>query len=581
MLKMLSKLGKYWWLVVLLVITSIINAICDCRIPTYLGVIIAEIQGTGDTGIIGLNALYMVVFALLSGIAALASAKLASVITARTVAIARYDLYKRVGEFSTIEMNKFSVTSLVTRTTNDLTMVSTTLNNTFRFAFYGPLIAIVALVFLFVQGTWQFIVAIVAAIVLLIAFLIVVVKIAIPKFDSLQDKLDRVSTITRENLEGLRVVRAYNAEDYQEEKFANVNDDLMKTDRFANRALNLLMPGILMIIGVLNVMIYYISSLIIYEPGSKISFSDTTVVVEYAALILMGFVLICVVFVQLPRAMVCAKRVNEVIYTNPDIVDGSGNVNETSVGTVEFRDVTFKYPGADVPVLNHVSFKAEQGKVIAFIGATGSGKSTIINLLLRFYDPTEGEILVDGVNIKEYTLKQLFDKFGYVPQKGYLFHASLLENITLGKPGASAEQIQRALDIAQATEFVNKFPDKLQKEIAQGGKNVSGGQRQRLCIARAIIMDPEIFIFDDSFSALDYRTDKILRGEIKKQCAGVTNFIVAQRIGTIIDADQIVCLDNGNVMGIGTHKELLKKCDVYRDIALSQLSKEELENDLK
>lgn len=578
MFKMLSKLGKYWWLVALMVLTTSINVLADCALPAYLGDIISSLQKGDPLSTIGITAAGMIAVAFVSGASSIATARIASKVSAKIVAQARYDLFKRVSEFSSFEMNHFSVSSLLSRTTADLTYVGNTFNLLFKYILYGPFIALLAVGLLLGSGKEVFLLAyyVLGALLLMILLIIIVIAISIKKYKAIQSKLDKITLITRENLEGLRVVRAYNAENYQEEKFKKHNKTFMDTEIFANRGLGALLPGINFIVGMLNVLIFWTCARLV--PEGSLPYPLMSVVIQYAALILTGFVLMTVIIVQLPRALVCANRVNEVIYTEQSVKSNKVTPKTTEEGTIEFRNVTFKYPGSNKPAIENISFKAEKGSTIAFIGATGSGKTTLINLLPRFYDASEGEVLVDGVNVKEYNLDDLFTKFGYVPQKGYLFHDTLINNITIGKDNATAGDIERALNISQSTEFVNKLPGGLNYEISQGGKNVSGGQRQRLCIARAIIMEPEIFIFDDSFSALDYRTDKILRGEIKKECVGTTNVIVAQRVGTIMDADQIIVLDQGKMVGKGTHKELLKTCPVYKEIALSQLSKEELEN---
>ena len=578
MLKFLKRIGNKWWLYIFIVLFTIFQVVCDFLIPLMLGAIIAKLQaGEFGSGDIVYYSILMAIAALISGVSAILVGKFGSSATSYIIANLRSEIFKKISSFSSEEMNKFSASSLLTRTTNDLTNISNTYNIMFRFVLYGPLMTIAAFVYLLTSAlkAWQLILCVLAAVILLILSLYVLCKIVLPKFRAIQGKFDRVNLVTKENLEGLRVVRAYNAEDYQKEKFEKINEDLMITDRFANTGINALFPVIQVVVGILLVATAWISAPLI--DGGAITYAEMTVVSQLSILLLLGFIMMAFIFVQLPRSIICARRVNEVLEQPFSIVSSTKNGHGNEIGSIEFRNVTFKYPGADVPAVKNVSFKVTQGQTIAFIGATGAGKTSILNLIPRFYDATEGEVLVDGVNVKDYKLDNLLAKFGYVPQKAYLFHASLRDNVCLGVPGATDEQFQRALDISQSSEFVSKLKGQGDFEISQGGKNVSGGQRQRLSIARAIIMDPEIFLFDDSFSALDYKTDKVLRGEIKKQCKKATSVIVAQRVGTIMDADIIVCIDNGAVAGIGTHKELLKNCAVYKEIALSQLSKEELE----
>jgi len=580
MLKFFTRLGKHWWLVLLLVIVSVGQIACDFLIPVALGEILRIIQSTGTKVEYTRYIVGMLLLSIGSGVFATLVGALSSKITARMMSQVRYELYARISTFSSKEMNKFSTSSLITRTTNDITNITNTYSYVFRFALYGPLMAIGALVYLIAlcsknSANSQLLFLTLGAVILVAGILVALTLIALPKFKVIQRKIDKVNLITKENLEGLRVVRAYNAEEYQENKFEAVNDDLMKTSRFANRGINALIPSLQLVIGLLAVAIAWLCSKLI--PAGSLTYSDMSVVNQYAMLLLLGLVLMTGIFLQLPRSIICARRINEVLHTESSINDGEGKSTVGVRGTIEFKDVSFTYPGSEVPAIEHISFKVEKGTTIAFIGATGSGKTTLINLLPRLYDTTSGEVLIDGVNVKDYKLDDLYHKFGYVPQKPYLFHDSLKNNVCLGRPNATDEEFDRALEISQSKEFVERLHGREQYEISQGGKNVSGGQRQRLSIARAIIMNPEIFIFDDSFSALDYKTDKVLRGEIKDKCREATLVIVAQRVGTIIDADQIVVLDEGKMVGIGTHKELLKSCQVYKEIALSQLSKEELE----
>lgn len=581
MFKIIKRIGNRWWIFLIMLITTLGNVYFDFCIPNQLGSIISTLSSPKpETILIFSDCLWMLLYALLSACCAIATGRLASYITSYVVNKSRYEVFKKVSAFTNAEINKYSVSSLLTRTTNDMTLVSNTLNLAFRYIIYGPLVCVMAIAILIVKAfesnTWALTFIVLGGVIFLLIFVMILVKVALPKYESIQGKLDKVALVTRENLEGLRVVRAYNAEKYQEEKFARNNTDLMKTESVSNKLLGLLTPGIQLIMGLINVGLYYFAAQLVKDGA--LEYASLSVIIQFAALILIGFVMLVVVVIRLPRAVVCARRINEVIDQDISVVGKESTPERTERGTIEFRNVTFRYPGAEVPVLENISFKVKQGETIAFIGATGAGKTTLINLMPRLFDCTEGEVLIDGVNVKDYKTEDLNRVFGLVPQKGYLFHDTLKNNICIGKPNASSVDIERALEISQSTEFVSKLPGQLDYEISQGGKNVSGGQRQRLCIARAIIMDPEIFIFDDSFSALDYRTDKVLRGEIKKQCVGVTNVIVGQRVGTIMGADQIVVLDGGKMAGIGTHAELLKNCAVYKEIALSQLSKEELEN---
>lgn len=578
MLKFLKYLKNQWIFVGLIVIFTCVQVVFDFLLPTLMGDIIRIINnGNVQMGDVVPTAIGMIFVALLSGLMGFLICILASQVTAKMMARVRYQLYKKISTFSANEMNHYSVSSLITRTTNDITNVSNTYVLIFRFMIYGPLLAIGAFFFLIInECRWQLLCIIIGAILLLALVIFATIRIALPHFEVIQKRIDKINLVTKENLEGLRVIRAYNAEEYQKEKFSNYNNQLTKDDKIANRALGFLTPGIQLVIGIMMVTVSLVSANLIKDKG--MDYSSMATILQFAGLLLTGFVLMVLIFIMIPRSTVCAKRINEILESDVLVkyVDKSEQYSE--VGTVEFKNVSFTYPGGDAPSLKNISFRVNKGQTLAFIGATGSGKTTLLNLIQRFYDTTEGQVLVDGLDVKKYRAEDLFAKFGYVPQKPYLFHDTLRNNVCLGVPNASDEDLQKALDISQSSEFVEKLHGKTEYEISQGGKNVSGGQRQRLSIARAIIKNPEIFLFDDSFSALDYKTDRVVRGEIKKRCHMVTNIIVAQRVGTIMDADQIVVLDNGNMVGIGTHKELLKTCQVYREIALSQLSKEELEN---
>lgn len=585
MIRLLGKMGKKGaWLFALLVLLAAIQAFSDLMLPDLMGRIISIIQSApfyeSSIGNLATDVFYtgliMLAFAIVSAAANIGVCYLASNLTMRIVSKARKEVFDKITSFSMTELDQFSTSSLVTRTTNDFSQIQTSFNQTFRFLIYAPLLAICAILMI-IRKNLTLTAVTAVAIIILLAFVLLIFFIAVPKFNSIQKKTDRVNTVSRENLTGIRVVRALNAEQLEEEKFEVINTDLTKTQRFVNRSTGLIMPFMNLIMGFLSVAIVWVGSYLI--QGNTLELPEMTAFTQYATQVLVGFLVVAILLVIMPRAIVCAKRINEILKTNNSIIEGKNdNLDNLEVGTVEFKDVSFTYPGAEKPVLDHVSFKAKKGETVAFIGATGSGKTTLINLIPRFYDATSGEVLVDGRNVKEYKFYDLFDRLGYVPQKGVLFSGSLRFNVCYGKPDASDEEFKEALDIAQANEFVSKLPNQENYQISQGGKNVSGGQRQRLQIARAIVKKPEIYIFDDSFSALDYKTDKVLRAELKNKIKGATSILVAQRIGTILDADQIIVLDEGKVVGHGTHKELMKTCAVYQDIAYSQLSKEELAN---
>ena len=507
----------------------------------------------------------------------------ASRIASNFSAIVRGKLFDKVQSFSMEEIGRFSTASLITRSTNDVTQVQMLIVMGLSIMLRAPIMAVMAILKI-VDKSWQWTLSTGVAVVVLLIVVIICASLCMPKFKRLQSLTDDINQVTRENLTGLNVVRAYNAEAYQEEKFEKVNKDLTDTHWFTSKTMAFMMPTIMMIMNGLSLAIYWIGAVLINDAQDMQEkftlFSDMVVFSSYAMQVVMSFMMLVMIFIMLPRASVAAKRILEVLDTEPSIEDGTRDTFPVMKdGEVEFKDVSFKYPDAEEYVLEHISFSAKKGETIAFIGATGCGKSTAINLIPRFYDATEGEVFVDGVNVKEYTQEALHNKIGYVSQKAILFSGTIADNVAYGENGkapATQDDIAMAVKVAQASEFVEKKDQGYDGYVAQGGSNFSGGQKQRLSIARAIARQPEILIFDDSFSALDYKTDRILREALRKECKDATKIIVAQRIGTIRDADKIIVLDDGQIAGMGTHDELMKNCEVYQEIAYSQLSKEEL-----
>ena len=483
------------------------------------------------------------------------------------------------------EINRFSTASLITRTTNDTQQVQMVISMGLQIMVKAPILAVWAICKILTRN-WQWSVSTAVAVGVMVIMLLFIFLAVFPKFRLVQKLTDNLNGVTRENLTGVRVVRAYNAEEYQQKKFEKANSALTKTQLFTSRAMAIMMPMMTMIMSGLTLAIYWVGAYLINDLPTGAEryemFAQMSAFSGYAMQVVAAFMMLAMIFIILPRAMVSVRRIGEVLDAKSGIADGtlSAAPEGAPVGTVEFRNVSFKYPDASEYVLHDLSFKAEKGQMVAFIGSTGSGKSTAINLVPRFYDATEGEILVDGVNVKDYTLRALHDKIGYVPQRAVLFSGTIESNVAYGaKDGMefTEEGVKDAVRIAQGQEFVEKMEGGYRAHIAQGGTNVSGGQKQRIAIARAVCRKPEIYIFDDSFSALDYKTDRLLRTALKRETGDATSLIVAQRIGTIRDADLIIVLDEGRVVGQGTHDELMKNCEVYREIAYSQLSKEELE----
>lgn len=556
----------------------------ELKVPDYMSGItqLVQTEGSKMADILEQGAM-MLLCAFASLICNIIVGYFAARVASSFSATLRGKIFKKVENMGIAEIKKFSTSSLITRTTNDVTQVEMLIGMGLQAMVKAPIMAVCAVFKILNKGLeWSILTACCVAVLLFVVATLMI--IVLPRFKIVQKLIDKINGATRENLSGIRVIRAFNAEKYQTNKFKEVNDKLTGMQLFNQRCFSVMNPVMNLIMHSLTLGIYIIGANLIQEAGmlDKITlFSNMVVFSSYGMQVIMSFLMLAMIFMMLPRAQISANRINEVLDEEISIIDGDFEGNTDEVGTVEFRNVSFKYPEADEYVLNNISFKVNKGETIAFIGSTGSGKSTLINLVPRFYDATEGEVLVDGINVKEYKQEVLHNKLGYVPQKAVMFTGSVSSNVAYGDNGkekANSEKIKEAIKVAQGEDFVLKMDKKYDSHIARGGTNISGGQKQRLAIARAIARDPEIYIFDDSFSALDYKTDSVLRKELKKYTKNATSMIVAQRIGTIINADKIVVLDEGKCVGIGTHKELLKKCSVYKEIALSQLSKEELED---
>ncbi|AIQ25992.1 ABC transporter ATP-binding protein [Paenibacillus sp. FSL H7-0737] len=584
MLKLLKNLEpKEWFLFCISLMFIIAQVWLDLELPDYMSDITRLIQTPGsEMNEILVAGGWMLLCALGSLATSVVVAGIAARIAADLSARLRSKLFDKVQSFSMEEISNFSTASLITRSTNDITQVQMLIVIGLQLLVKAPILAVWAI--LKISGkSWEWTLTTGAAVALLVVIVAVCIVLVLPKFKKLQLLTDNLNRVSRENLNGLRVIRAYNAEEYQEQKFAVANNELTSTNLFANNVMTLLMPSITLIMSGLSLSIYWVGAVLIQaaEGTAKMGlFSDMIVFSSYAMQVVMAFMMLIMIFILLPRAQVSAKRINEVLETVPSLKNGS--VTQFPVkreDEIEFRGVSFKYPDAEEYVLENISFTAKQGETVAFIGSTGCGKSTLVNLIPRFYDATEGEVLVNGINVREYDQKALRNKMGYVSQKAVLFGGTVSSNIAFGENGSGqvlSSDIVDAVYTSQSSEFVEKLEGNYDAHIAQGGTNLSGGQKQRLSIARAIARRPEILIFDDSFSALDYKTDRKLRSELKKDAHDSTMLIVAQRIGTIKDADKIIVLEAGRIAGMGTHDELMQSCDVYQEIAYSQLTKEEL-----
>lgn len=553
----------------------------DLRLPDYMSEITKLVQTDGSTiGEILVQGGYMMACAFGSLLSSFVVGYIASKLSANFSYTLRGKIYNKVLSFGTEEIKNFQTSSLITRTTNDVTQLEMIIAMGLQMLIKAPIMAVWAVSKILNKSLqWSLLTGFFVVVLLVVIGIIMI--IVLPRFERVQKLIDNINNVTRESLTGIRVVRAFNAEDYQENRFGKVNEDLTKMQLFNQKTFAIMMPLMQAVMQFLTLGIYFIGAYLIEAAmmSDKITlFSDMVIFSSYGMQVIMSFLMLAMIFMMWPRAQVSARRINEVLDSDIHIKDGNFDGKTAEVGCVEFKNVSFKYPDANEYLLRNISFKVNKGQTIAFIGSTGSGKSSLINLVPRFYDVTDGEVLVDGVNVKDYTLKALHDKIGYVPQKAVMFTGTVKSNVCYGNKSVSEEEMKKAIDVAQGTEFVSKMDKTYDAHIARGGTNVSGGQKQRLAIARAIAKKPEIYIFDDSFSALDYKTDSVLRSELKKYTGDATNLIVAQRIGTILNADIIVVLDKGQCVGMGTHKELMKNCPVYKEIALSQLSKEELNN---
>lgn len=586
MLKLMKNFNKKdWFLVIMCVILIAFQVWLDLRLPEYMSTITMLIQKQ-DSNISEIlkNGSFMLICAFSSLISAIIVGYMTSKLSANFSYTVRNKIFNKVGQFGMEEVKKFKTSSLITRTTNDVTQLEMFIAMGLQMLIKAPIMAVWAVSKILNKNLeWSILTG--GGVLILLITIAVIFIIVFPRFEKIQKLIDKLNGVTRENLTGIRVIRAFNAEKYVTNRFEKVNKDLTDMQTFNQKCFAVLSPVMNFVMHSLTVGIYFIGAYLIDKASmlDKISlFSNMVVFTSYGIQVIAAFLMLALIFMILPRAGVSAKRINEVLDSKVSLKDGNLNSNKVKEeGTIEFKNVTFRYPDSDEDLLSNISFKVNKGEIVAFIGSTGSGKSTLINLVPRFYDVTSGEVLVDGVNVKDYKQYELHNKIGYISQKAIIFTGTVKDNVGYGSNGkkkANNELIEKALDIAEAKDFVSKMDKGIDSHIARGGTNISGGQKQRISIARAIARNPEIYIFDDSFSALDYKTDLKLRKNLKRYTKDATILIVAQRIGTIISADKIIVLDKGKCVGIGTHKELLKDCEVYKEIALSQITKEELEN---
>lgn len=577
MSKLLKYFKPYIFMLIILLGLVYLQALSSLALPDYMANIINKGIIAEDNSVVIRQGIYMLLISLLGGAASVGVGFLAARVATGFSAHIRERLFTRVESFSLNEFNKFSTASLITRSTNDIQQIQMVITLVLRMILVAPIIGIWAIIKAYNTApsmSW----IIILAVVVMLGIIVILFSTAIPKFILLQKLVDKLNLVTRENLTGLRVIRAFTNEKYEEQKFERANKELTDANLFVNRLMVIMFPFMMLIFNFASLGIVWVGAHLIGNGNLQIG--EMLAFMQYAMQVIMAFLMISIVFIMIPRASVSSKRVAEVIETESSIKDPANpaHFDETSTGLVEFKDVSFTYPGADVPALENITFNAKPGETTAIVGGTGSGKSTLVNLIPRFYDTTAGQVLIDGVDVREMRLETLYQKLGYVPQKAVLFSGTVESNIKYGMPKATEDEVKAAAKIAQASDFINELDGKYEGAIAQSGANVSGGQKQRLSIARAIVKKPEIYIFDDSFSALDFKTDSMLRAALTKATAESTVIIVAQRISTIMNADKIIVLDEGKIVGIGNHNELLKSNSVYQEIASSQLSDAELKD---
>lgn len=574
MFKIFRNLKWYeYFLILISTAVTVTQVYFEMELIKKMAELIGKVQLVAPVASIWASGKWMLIYAAVIMACAIVASFIVSWVSSMFARRLRGDIFRTVNGFSQEEINKFSTASLITRSTNDVTQIQNILQMVLRMGVMAPAMAVFSIINMVnSSATFSWIMAI--AVVVMFVLFGLIFGLAMPAFSKVQKKTDKINAVTRENLTGLRVVRAYNTEKLQEEKFGEVNKETTKLYLFIGRVMSLMNPFMNLIFNGLTLAIYWVGAHFI-NKGSMV-YSDIVEFTQYGMHILMSFMFLSAVIMMMPRAIVSGKRIGEVLKTKPKVVFGDFDGKTETKGKLEFRNVSFRYPDAEMNVLENINFVANKGETVAFIGSTGSGKSTLVNLIPRFFDATFGQVLIDDVDVKNYSHEALNEKLGFVPQKGVLFSGTVEENIKYGADNATYEDVQKAIKVSQAN-FVEKLDGGLNYQVSQGGTNVSGGQRQRLCIARAVVKNPEIYVFDDSFSALDYKTDKKLRKALSKHTKDSTKIIVAQRVGTIMDADKIIVLDNGKMVGCGTHQELMKDCEIYQEIALSQLSKEELE----